>query len=241
MQVHSQGTRFPIKKDDIPKIKALIQSIEDDPNAEPFLEPVQWQELGLDDYPQIIKKPMDFSTVKKGLAKGKYNTYDELFAEIQLIWDNCKTYNVAGSDIYKLAEYMEKVSKRQISKFRSQMGIQSVSFAVPNKKAGVGKDKKKSGGNQDDKSDGEDEEESNIVTVEMKIDFVERVKQLSNEGLTQMVQQIQQIIPSAVSDIENEKLQIKVDEFDKEAFNKISDFIDELLLNEQPSKRQKTE
>lgn len=44
-----------------------------------------------------------------------------------------------------------------------------------------------------------------------------------------------------MSDIENEKLQIKVDEFDKDAFNKISDFIDELLLNEQPSKRQKTE
>jgi hypothetical protein len=33
---------------------------------------------------------------------------------------------MAGSDIYKLAEYMEKLSKRSIQKFRAQMGIQAV-------------------------------------------------------------------------------------------------------------------
>jgi len=103
-----------LKKEDYGKVKSMIESIEQDPNADPFLEPVQWQELGLLDYPSIVKKPMDFSTIKKGLAKGKYMTYDEVFAEIQLIWDNCKTYNIAGSDIYKLAEYMEKLSKRTI-------------------------------------------------------------------------------------------------------------------------------
>jgi hypothetical protein len=46
--------------------------------------------------------------------KGKYITYEEVFADIQLIWDNCKTYNMAGSDIYKLSEYMEKLTKRSI-------------------------------------------------------------------------------------------------------------------------------
>jgi len=45
------GNKFQIKKEDHPKIIALLKSIEDDPNAEPFLEPVQWQELGLLDYP----------------------------------------------------------------------------------------------------------------------------------------------------------------------------------------------
>jgi len=48
------------------------------------------------------------------LAKGKFVTYDEVFADIQQIWDNCKLYNMAGSDIYKLAEYMEKLTKRTI-------------------------------------------------------------------------------------------------------------------------------
>lgn len=33
-------------------------------NIEAFLEPVQWKELGLFDYPSIVKKPMDLSTVQ---------------------------------------------------------------------------------------------------------------------------------------------------------------------------------
>jgi hypothetical protein len=33
---------------------------------------------------------------------------------------------MAGSDIYKLAEYMEKLSKRSIQKFRASMGIQQI-------------------------------------------------------------------------------------------------------------------
>jgi len=75
---------------------------------------------------------MDFATIKNALLKGgKYITFDDVFAEIQLIWDNCKTYNMAGSEIYKLAEYMEKLSKRTIQKFRSANGIQQVQAPAP--------------------------------------------------------------------------------------------------------------
>jgi hypothetical protein len=40
--------------------------------AVPFREPVDWKGLGLYDYPQIIKKPMDLGTVKKNLKAKKY-------------------------------------------------------------------------------------------------------------------------------------------------------------------------
>jgi len=43
---------------------ALIDVISMDPNSEAFLTPVEWEELGLTDYPDIIKQPMDLSTVK---------------------------------------------------------------------------------------------------------------------------------------------------------------------------------
>lgn len=32
-----------LKKDDHQKVKDMMKSIEDEPNCEPFLEPVQWQ------------------------------------------------------------------------------------------------------------------------------------------------------------------------------------------------------
>lgn len=57
---------------------------------------------------------MDLLTVKEKLMAGKYGTYEEVFGEVQLIWDNCKLYNMAGSEIYKICERMEKTAKRMV-------------------------------------------------------------------------------------------------------------------------------
>ena len=46
--------------------------------------------MGLLDYPEIIKKPMDLATCRKSLSKGKYKKYEDFFKDLQLIWDNCK-------------------------------------------------------------------------------------------------------------------------------------------------------
>ena len=56
---------------------------------------------------------MDFDTLKKNLMEGKFASYEEFFNELQLIWDNCKLYNMAGSEIHKLAERMEKMTRRE--------------------------------------------------------------------------------------------------------------------------------
>jgi hypothetical protein len=78
------------------------------------LEPVPWKELELVDYPDIVKNPMDLASLKANMFKGQYNTFEECFGDLQLIWDNCKLYNMAGSDIYKLAERMEKTCRREL-------------------------------------------------------------------------------------------------------------------------------
>lgn len=79
------------------------------------------------------------------------------------------------------------------------------------------------------------------VTAEMKYEFIDKVKKLTNEGLTQMVQHIQTLLPQSISDLENDKIQIKVDDFDKETFSKLSEFVEDLIINEQPSKRVRTQ
>ena len=79
--------------------------------------------MGLLDYPQIVNNPMDLATCKEKLLAGKYATYEEVFADIQLIWDNCKLYNMIGCEIYKICERMEKTAKRQVQKFRAAHGL----------------------------------------------------------------------------------------------------------------------
>ena len=87
----------PISKENIPRLKKMFEEIEEDPNSYEFRDPVPWKDLGLNDYPEIIKRPMDLSTCRKNMVKQKYKNYTELFNDLQLIWDNCKTYNPNNS------------------------------------------------------------------------------------------------------------------------------------------------
>ena len=57
----------PIKKEDYTKMVNLLNQLEKEPNAAPFLEPVDWKALDLQDYPKIVKRPMDISTIKNNL------------------------------------------------------------------------------------------------------------------------------------------------------------------------------
>ncbi len=116
-----------------PLKQGVLDVLVNEANSAPFREPVDWEgklaplnavaDLGLNDYPSIIKKPMDLQTLEANLMRHKYPFLEDFFADVQLIWANCKTYNLAGSEIYRMAEYMERTAKRQISKFKKQFGI----------------------------------------------------------------------------------------------------------------------
>lgn len=74
----------------------IINSLLASPISEAFREPVDWRGLGLEDYPVVIKKPMDLGTVKRLLEKGCYGNLDDVAADVRLIWKNCRTYNCGG-------------------------------------------------------------------------------------------------------------------------------------------------
>ncbi len=73
--------------------------------------------LGLTDYPFIVKVPMDLGTVRKKLLSSKYQTVEEVLDDIQLIWDNCKLYNQAGSWINNIADKLDKTCKKMIRNY----------------------------------------------------------------------------------------------------------------------------
>jgi bromodomain-containing factor 1 len=67
----------------------------------PFLEPVDVEAFGLYDYYDIIKEPMDFSTMQKKMTAKQYANPDEFYADMQLIWENCFRYNPEGQPVNK--------------------------------------------------------------------------------------------------------------------------------------------
>jgi hypothetical protein len=79
------------------RLLALVKHLEHLPEAFEFLKPVDYKTLGLDDYPLIVKKPMDISSVKKKLKQNKYNSVNDALQDLSLIWENCRAYNVVDS------------------------------------------------------------------------------------------------------------------------------------------------
>ena len=231
--------KSPIRKEDIKRLKEIINEIEDDPKSYEFREPVPWRELGLNDYPEIIKKPMDLKSARSKLVKQKYGKYEDFFKDVQLIWDNCKTYNIQGSDIYKLAEDMEKLSKKAINKAREAIGIikgkngsRKPKAAAEESKAAKGADAEmedEEGNDDDNKSDSE-QTEADEVPFEEKVAFTEKVRRLTNEGLTRLVRKVKELCSDALEDVDAEKLHIQVDKIDKRSFGQLQTLVDENLV-----------
>eukprot|EP01038_Epipyxis_sp_PR26KG_P004228 gene4228-6004_t len=64
--------------------------------------------LGLPDYFDIIKMPMDLGTVVKRLDSGSYRDLQNVVKDVHLTFDNAMTYNPKNSDVHMLAKQLKK-------------------------------------------------------------------------------------------------------------------------------------
>ncbi|OHS96941.1 Bromodomain containing protein [Tritrichomonas foetus] len=81
------------------KCLSIMEKLEKHPIAQMFAEPVDPIRDEAPNYFKIIKKPMDFSTVKEKLRNNKYPTTHLWKEEIQLIFSNALTYNGKSSTV----------------------------------------------------------------------------------------------------------------------------------------------
>ena len=94
----------------------IINIILKDSKSTEFSQPVNYKEYNILDYPEIIKYPSDLETVKNKLIENKYNSIQECLNEIQLIWDDCKTYNHPQSEYTKMANHCEKLFRKNFER-----------------------------------------------------------------------------------------------------------------------------
>ena len=67
--------------------------------AGPFLQPVDPVAMNIPDYLEIIKEPMDFSTIQKNIEERAIVTRDDFAAAVRLVFDNAFKYNKPGDDV----------------------------------------------------------------------------------------------------------------------------------------------
>jgi len=84
--------------------ESIIRKMLRNPYSTAFKDPVP---TTIPMYHEIIKKPMDFTTLKTNLDNKKYGSLKEFKSDVKLIFNNCYTFNMEGSDLFVAAQKLE--------------------------------------------------------------------------------------------------------------------------------------
>ncbi|NWW40441.1 BRD3 protein, partial [Panurus biarmicus] len=84
--------------------------------AWPFYKPVDAEALELHDYHNIIKHPMDLSTVKKKMDSREYQDAQGFAADIRLMFSNCYKYNPPDHEVVAMARKLQDVFEMRFAK-----------------------------------------------------------------------------------------------------------------------------
>ncbi|KAJ3115129.1 hypothetical protein HDU96_001141 [Phlyctochytrium bullatum] len=99
--------------------RKMLKGLMDKPEAAWFLEPVDPVKLNLPNYFQVIKKPMDFSTLKALTKEGKICNLEEFAKTGRLIFKNAMKYNPVNTMVHQDAIKMLKAFDNEIKTLES--------------------------------------------------------------------------------------------------------------------------
>ncbi|XP_039006494.1 bromodomain-containing protein bet-1-like isoform X2 [Hibiscus syriacus] len=106
-KMHRLGSRY--NKLELDSALTVIKKVMKMEAAAPFNEPVNPEALGIPDYFDIIDTPMDFRTICNNLEnEDKHMDSEDVFKDVQYIWDNCCKYNNKGNAILDLMRRVKK-------------------------------------------------------------------------------------------------------------------------------------
>ncbi|XP_036042289.1 bromodomain adjacent to zinc finger domain protein 2B isoform X2 [Onychomys torridus] len=89
----------------------ILTEMETHEDAWPFLLPVNLKLVP--GYKKVIKKPMDFSTIREKLNNGQYTSFETFALDVRLVFDNCETFNEDDSDIGRAGHSMRKYFEKK--------------------------------------------------------------------------------------------------------------------------------
>jgi histone acetyltransferase len=90
----------------------LLNDMQNHASSWPFLQPVSRDDVA--DYYEVIKEPMDLSTMEAKLEADNYLTPEDFVRDAKLIFDNCRKYNNETTPYAKSANKLEKYMWAQI-------------------------------------------------------------------------------------------------------------------------------
>uniref|UniRef100_A0A7N8WIJ3 histone acetyltransferase n=1 Tax=Mastacembelus armatus TaxID=205130 RepID=A0A7N8WIJ3_9TELE len=103
----------------MPTLEALYRQ---DPESLPFRQPVDPILLGIPDYFDIVKNPIDLSTIKRKLDTGQYQEPWQYVDDVWLMFNNAWLYNRKTSRVYKYCTKLAEVFETEIDPVMQGLG-----------------------------------------------------------------------------------------------------------------------
>uniref|UniRef100_A0A668AEE3 Bromodomain adjacent to zinc finger domain 2B n=1 Tax=Myripristis murdjan TaxID=586833 RepID=A0A668AEE3_9TELE len=91
--------------------RMLLAELEAHQDAWPFLTPVNSK--AVPGYKKVIKKPMDFSTIREKLINNQYLNLETFIVDVNLVFDNCEKFNEDDSTIGRAGHSMRRFFEKR--------------------------------------------------------------------------------------------------------------------------------
>jgi hypothetical protein len=95
--------------EDFKRVAHFIKRLREADKNHFFHAPVDVQALGIPDYYDKIKRPMDFGTIQKKLNLQSYTHPQQVLDDARLVIDNAKSYNHPSSLVHAEALHLERM------------------------------------------------------------------------------------------------------------------------------------
>ncbi|CAB1321442.1 unnamed protein product [Coregonus sp. 'balchen'] len=179
--------------------------------AWPFYKPVDAEALELHDYHEIIKHPMDLSTVKKKMDSRDYQDAQSFATDVRLMFSNCYKYNPPDHEVVAMARKLQDVFEMRFAKMPDEPieAIQPSTTPVVSKST----ESSESSGNtsSSESSDSEDERATRLAELQ---------EQVGSEQLKAVHEQLAVLSQAPVSKPKKTEKKQKDKKKDKDKANK---------------------
>jgi len=214
-------------------VSKLVSSFLQRPDAEPFREPVDWQNLGLFDYPKIIKKPMDLGTIKKSVMDRKYKNLKNVDDDVKLVWTNCMTYNADGSDFFILAQNLNKKWIDKYTKLLNDFQLNPDGTSITNTSTSNDRSNNKTSSTSNNSSGSAT---NGKISLDEKRSFAKSLYKITKEDLGKILVQVENKCPAALTkNSAEDEVEFNVDKLTSAAFHDLVIFVKNCTNNSSSS------
>ena len=176
------------------RCQLLLEDMRKNPFSEWFRDPVNHVELGLHDYPEVIKEPMDLGTIAKNFERSHYMSVNDFANDVRLVWQNAITYNSAASMFGVVAGILAQIFDRRFALI-TRSATADPGRPIPDRPG--------------------------WPTFQQKKKFYDLCTKLTLADLNQMVSLVQRGCQAAVQQCGDKEVEVDVDELDMETFQSV--------------------